>query len=68
MCFDGRPEGNLGEVIENLFCPRADISGSAGSKWRGFRMKPRGVSLLVKRRAYDVLSWTSDRYVGNEPA
>ena len=31
MSFDGRPEKNLGEVIEDLFCPTADSSGSAGS-------------------------------------
>ena len=60
MSFDGRPEENLGEVIEDLFCPTVDSSGSAGSMWKEFRMKPRGVFMgaLVKRHAYDVLSWT----------
>ena len=28
MRFDGRPEENLDEVIEDLFCPTADSSGS----------------------------------------
>ena len=47
VCFDGRPDENLGEVVEDLFCPTADSSGSTGSSWKRFRMKPRGVSLLV---------------------
>ena len=42
-----RPEENLGEVIEDLFGPTADSSGSARSKWNGFRMKPRGVFVGV---------------------
>ena len=29
MSFDGKPEENLGEVIEDLFRPIADSSGSA---------------------------------------
>ena len=47
MSFDKRPEENLGEVIEDLFCPTADSSGSAGIIWKGFRMKPRGVFVGV---------------------
>ena len=47
MSFDGRPEENLGEVIEPFFCPTADSSGSAGSIWKGFRIKPRGVFVGV---------------------
>ena len=47
MSFDRRPEENLGEVIEDLFCPTADSSGSTGSMWKGFRMKPRGVFVGV---------------------
>ena len=64
MSFDERPEENLGEVIEDLFRPIADISsGSAGRLWKGFRIKPRGVFVgvgvrWVKRHAYDVLSYT----------
>ena len=39
MSFDGRPEENLDEVIEDLFRPIiADSSGSAGRLWKGFRM------------------------------
>ena len=63
MSFDGRPEENLGEVIEDLFRPIADSSGLAGRLWEGFRMKPRGVFVgvgvrWVKKYAYDVLSCT----------
>ena len=47
LSFDGRPEENLGEVIEDLFRPTADRSGSAGRLWKGFRMKPRGVFVEV---------------------
>ena len=47
MSFAERPEENLGEVIEDLFCPTADSSGLARSKWNGFRMKPRGVFVGV---------------------
>ena len=47
MSFDERPEKNLGEVIEDLFHPTADSSGSAGRLWKGFRMKPRGVFVGV---------------------
>ena len=50
MSFDGRPEENLGEVIEDLLCPTVDSSGSAGSMWKGFRMKPRGVFVWVEVR------------------
>ena len=39
MSFAERPGENLGEGIEDLFCPTADSSGSARSKWNGFRMK-----------------------------
>ena len=63
MSFDGRPEENLGQVIEDLFRPIADSSGSTGRLWKEFRMKPRGVFMgvgvrWVKRHAYDVLSCT----------
>ena len=43
MSFDGRPEENFGQDIEDLFRPIADSSGSAGRLWKEFRMKPRGV-------------------------
>ena len=67
MSFDGRPEENLGEVIEDLFRPIADSLGSAGRLWKGFRMKPRGVFVglgvrWVKRHAYDVLTCTRSRF------
>ena len=73
MCLEGRPEENLGEVIEDRLSPTADSSGSTGGSWKGFRMKPRGDFVgvgvrEVKRHAYDVLSWMSSRSVGNEPA
>ena len=45
--FDGKPEENLGEVIEDLFCPTADSSGSAESMWKRFMMKPRRVFVGV---------------------
>ena len=47
MSFNGRSEENLGEVIEDLFRPTADSSGSAGRLWKGFRMKPRDVFVEV---------------------
>ena len=50
MSFDGRPEENLGEVIEDLFRPAADSSRSAGRLSKGFRMKPRGVFVGVGAR------------------
>ena len=63
MSFDGRPEENPGQVIEDLFRPIADGTGSAGRLWKEFRMKPRGVLIevgvrWVKRHVYDVLSCT----------
>ena len=45
--FDGRPEENLCEVIEDLFRPTADSLGLVGRLWKGFRMKPRGVFVGV---------------------
>ena len=45
--FDERSKENLGEVIEDLFCPTTDSSGSAGSMCKGFRMKPRGLFVGV---------------------
>ena len=50
MSFDGRPEENLGEVIEVLFRPIADSLGSAGRLWKGFGIKPRGVFVGVAVR------------------
>ena len=47
MSFDGRSQENLGEAIEDLFCPTTDSSGSARRLWKGFRMKPRGVLVGV---------------------
>ena len=35
MSFDGRPEKNLGEVIEDLFRPIADIRSRQGDCGRG---------------------------------
>ena len=63
MSFDGRPEENLSEVIEDFFRSIANSSGSAGRLWKGFwdeatRCFHGGGVHWVKRHAYDVLSCT----------